>query len=240
MSALCSRSSHCFSESQEPSSSPLLQPSTLTTLRVTILDNDGWHDPRPSPLIASDAVRAISQLHSLRVLDIIFNAGYWFFTRHDLLALSALSDLRELGVVSKCLDSQPGHPYYKFDSNSKHVIGPHTGTNMVTDAVLLAFAATRPQLRRLEIVVPLGHSAHISDNTDWYDCSGSGSSSCLCGTFLLLLAERCPRLEVLRLAGLCALEALEHARDEPAFPVLRLLHVYSSDHFYHQAKPRYV
>ncbi len=181
------------------------------------------------------------------MLDIIFNASYGTFTRRDLLALSVLNALRELGVVSRSLDAGARQPYHRFRCNFDHITVPHSSRNIITYGTLLAFVAELPELRRLELIVPLGHIIHRCGDDETSRCGGSGCSaggdrrsSSVDGPFLALLAERCQRLEVVRLAGLYALEALEHAPVEPAFPYLRRLHVYSLDQFYRQAKPRCV
>jgi hypothetical protein len=83
------------------------------------------------------------------------------------------------------------------------------------DDELLAFVATRPGLRRLELLTPMAAEG-------WSRLRRKSGPF-----FLALLSESCPRLECLKLTMLCRLDSL--VRDScpapPAFPALRCLDI---------------
>jgi hypothetical protein len=204
----------------------------LTSLRVNIVDDAPHTASDGACSVITPVVRALGQLRSLRVLVVRFAAILCPFTAQHLDALNSLVDLRELSITFGATVGRPAASHFVHHRlrSCYRLLPVHgSGTTSISaggaaaltascpmpfsDDELLAFVATQPGLRSLELLTPMavGRSAG-----DW----------CRSGPdFLALLAESCPRLECLKLTMLCRLDALASSSRTapPAFPALQCL-----------------
>jgi hypothetical protein len=162
-------------------------------------------------------MRAFGQLRRLRQLHVLYRdvlgSHYCTFTAAELAALRPLTELRELSIRYKSW-WRLGPPYNRY--RQRPYFAAISGD--VTHEALLAFAAARPRLRHLDIMVPIA-------SDDNYRESVADVVS-----FLPRLGSLCPRLEYLGLQMDLALEGLAAGTDgvsaaAPVFPELHSLDI---------------
>jgi hypothetical protein len=187
---------------------PAMRSHPLTALRATILNTVAHVANADGTCTTVSAVlRACGQLHALRQLDVRFAGIVCEPTATDFaVALHPLLALRDLTIMflpvadgrHRCLWGYARCPF-PFAYNP----------DALTHGTILDYAANRPDLRTLALVLPRFYGAGNADD------------------ILARLGQRCRRLERLQLTGRCSLRPLLHASEDalPRFPELRFLDV---------------